>query len=487
MQTSHIWAVFVVALTLQACPTQGSGPTRPAGDTGGPARVDATVADAPAVPVRAPASPEDKGPPDATAEPIVKSVEIRVAGGTLGARQAIDTRYETRKPDSLFEKLRERDEGRDKKADDETAAIRKRQKEDKKRHKRERKRLRSSLPQAERPTSLGVFTIIPHNPPIAQHRTGTCWSFASTSLMESETRRITGREIALSQMGTVYGEYLNKATRVIEERGDSFFGQGSENDAILRVYRTDGAWPLEAYRGVDDGGLHDHTKLFSDLNALLGHLKARGEWDVPTAGAMVRVILDRYLGPRPDHFDFDGQTTTPREFVTKVLRLDLEAYVDVMSTLAQPFYEKGRFEVPDNWWKGEGYHNAPLDEFVTAFKGALEKGYSVAIALDVSEPGIDPPNDVMFIPDYDIPGERIDQLAREYRLSRGITTDDHAVHVVGYAHVAGHDWFLAKDSARAARYGKHKGYFFIRDDYIRLKMLAFTVQRDAIGELLAKF
>jgi len=61
------------------------------------------------------------------------------------------------------------------------------------------------------------------------------------------------------------------------------------------------------------------------------------------------------------------------------------------------------------------------------------------------------------------------------------------VHLVGYTRKDGHDWFLIKDSASGSQKGKYKGYFFFRDDFVKLKMLSFMVHKDAVKEILAKF
>lgn len=50
-----------------------------------------------------------------------------------------------------------------------------------------------------------------------------------------------------------------------------------------------------------------------------------------------------------------------------------------------------------------------------------------------------------------------------------------------------HTWFLIKDSGGGAHRGQFKGYYFYRDDYVRLKMLNFMVHKDAVADLLAKF
>ena len=91
------------------------------------------------------------------------------------------------------------------------------------------------------------------------------------------------------------------------------------------------------------------------------------------------------------------------------------------------------------------------------------------------------------MPSFDIPGPYINQNSREYRLAHKVTTDDHGVHLVGYTHHAGHDWFLVKDSGRSSRRGTFKGYYFMRDDFVRLKMLSYTVHKDAAKDTLKRF
>jgi bleomycin hydrolase len=419
---------------------------------------------------------------------LKRIVEIQRSAGEK-ADEDVSTRYETKFRDPVIEEIRKADEALNEARDEKTSEIRKRQKDKKEKDRLERQVLASSLPKDKRPTSIEQFEVVlPHRPPTPQYYTGTCWSFAATSLMESEAQRITGKEVKLSEMATVYAEYLAKAARFIEERGDSLFVEGSETNAIQRIWRQYGAVPLSAYSGVTaKDGRHNHPRMLDEMTAVLNTCKAADMWDGEAALSMLSIILDKYLGPRPKSFDFDGKTYEPVSFLKEALQIDPDAYVDFMSTLSFPFYKLSEFKVPDNWWHAETYRNAPLEEFYEAFKEAIKKGFSAAVAIDVSEPGNDGANDVMFIPDYDIPSSHIDQLSREYRFANEVTTDDHGVHVVGYTEHAGHDWFLAKDSGRSARRGKVEGYYFIRDDYIRLKMLAFTVHRDAAAELLKKF
>lgn len=90
------------------------------------------------------------------------------------------------------------------------------------------------------------------------------------------------------------------------------------------------------------------------------------------------------------------------------------------------------------------------------------------------------------VPTFDIPAEYLDQSAREFRFANHTTEDDHGLHVVGTLNKGAHDWFLIKDSARSGQRGV-PGYYFYRDDYMKLKMLTFLVHKDAVKPLLGKF
>ena len=79
---------------------------------------------------------------------------------------------------------------------------------------------------------------------------------------------------------------------------------------------------------------------------------------------------------------------------------------------------------------------------------------------DVSEPGYLSRSDVAIVPTFDIPSEYIDDNARQFRFSNKTTTDDHGIHLVGYEHKDGKDWYLIKDSAAGSRDDvKNFGYY----------------------------
>jgi bleomycin hydrolase len=289
-------------------------------------------------------------------------------------------------------------------------------------------------------------------------------------------------------MFTAYHEYLEEARRYVQERGDSFFDEGSEGNAVILTWRKYGIVPAEAYKGeLDPEGRYDHSEMVSEMKNYLRFVKSKNYWDEELVLSSLSLIMDKYMGKPPERFLFDSVEMTPEQFLADVLKLNLDDYVCVMSTLAQPFYAFGEYEVSANWWHSRDYYNVPLDQFYQIIKYAIGNGYSVRLNGDVSEPGYNRFEDAAIIPAFDIPPELIDQDARELRFNNKTTTDDHDIHLVGHTSVADHDWFLIKDSASSPYHGQHKGYYFYRDDYIKLKMLTYIVHKDAVKAVVKEF
>ncbi|MFH2026757.1 MAG: C1 family peptidase, partial [bacterium] len=340
----------------------------------------------------------------------------------------------------------------------------------------------------QKPESPDVFTKYFAFPPVAQYQSGMCWCFSTTSYLESEIYRLHKKEIKLSELYTVYWEYVEKARRFIRERGDSYFAEGSESNAVFRIMKQYGAVPAEVYTGlINDATRHNHTALIEKMEAYLKYCKENNFWNEETALESIKLILNEHIGQPPSEFSYDGKEYTPQNFLKKVLKLKLDDYVDLMSTSSIPFYTQGIFDVPDNWWLDSSYYNIPLDEWCSVIQKAMERGYTICIGGDVSEPGYFGPEDAAFVPSFDIPQEYINQDSREYRIQNGSTEDDHGIHMIGYTKVGDYNWYLIKDSARGSRQGKYEGYYMYREDYPKLKMLGFSVHKDIVKDILKKF
>ncbi len=418
---------------------------------------------------------------------ILVCLALGASAATLLAGARNKAQYEKRYSDPVLKAMEEARSKEQAALDGETAAIRQRQAEEKKKEREQARSLQSDLAGVVPPPSPAAFQAMFHFPPVAQYNTNICWSFAATSFYESEIFRLSGRKIKLSEVWTVYWEYLAKVRRWVRERGASLVAEGGESNAINRIWKEHGVVPAAAYPGVRvDGDKLDHEPLITEIRGYLDYVKANNLWDEEVVLKHVASLLDKRLGAPPQAFVYEGREMTPLEFLTNETALNMDDYVDVMSTSYFPFYTFQEFQVPDNWWHSSEYLNVPLADWYNLILKAVKAGCTVSIGGDVSEPGKLGFQDVCFVPSFDIPAAYIDQDSREFRIANRTTQDDHGIHIVGYKKLQGHDWFLVKDSSRSARWGKHEGYFFFRGDYVKLKMLTFTVHKDLARSLLAK-
>jgi len=332
-----------------------------------------------------------------------------------------------------------------------------------------------------------------HNPPISQGNTGTCWCFSTTSFYESEVHRLFDKDVRISEMFTVYWEYVEKAKGYVETRGKSLFDEGSESNAVTRIYKKYGAVPRSVYDGLIGGRkFFDHSGMMKEMRTYLESVKAANAWNEDEIIATIKSILNYYMGEPPTEFDYEGQHYTPKSFLKDYLQLNMDDYVEVLSYLQQPFWQQVEYEVPDNWWHSKDYYNVPLDVYMEVINDAIEKGYTMSIGGDVSEAGFSRETNTALIPDFDIPSVYINDNARQFRFSNKTTTDDHGMHMVGYLKdKEGKMWYLIKDSSSGSRnIGEDSpefGYYFFSEEYVKLKMMGFTIHKDALKKYMKKF
>ena len=337
------------------------------------------------------------------------------------------------------------------------------------------------------PHATQEFTSYWHNPPISQAVSGMCWCFSTTSFFESEIFRIHKKRIKLSELYTVYWEYVEKVKGYILARGKQEFGEGSESNAVIRIWKKYGIVPASAYTGLLNGRpFHDHSKMFAEIDVYLRSIKTSNAWDVEAGERVVKAILNNYIGTPPGSISVEGKEMTPKEYLDRVVRLDLDDYVDLLSLSDRPYYQWTEFDVADNWWHSKAYFNVPLSDFMSAIKNAVRSGYTVEIGGDVSEPGIYGHAGIAVVPSFDIPSRYIDESARIFRYRNGTTGDDHGIHIVGYLEKDGKDWFLVKDSGSGSRNNSHPGYYFYHEDFVKLKMLSIMLPKSAVPGIVSK-
>ena len=147
-----------------------------------------------------------------------------------------------------------------------------------------------------------------------QQMTGTCWSFGTTSFIESEILRLTKSSVDISEMYNVRKAYSEKARNYVLRQGTANFGEGGLSHDVLRNIGQNGIVPQSAYSGLVGGDtVFDHGELSAGLKGYLDAVIQAGHPSVHWQGA-VEGMLDSYLGPAPSAFTYDGKTYDPHSF-----------------------------------------------------------------------------------------------------------------------------------------------------------------------------
>ena len=345
-----------------------------------------------------------------------------------------------------------------------------------------------------------------------QSSTGTCWCFSAISFFESEILRNGYTEpLDLSEMFMVHKSYQEKAEKYVRLHGALNFGPGSSFGNVLYGLKNYGIVPDSVMDGLNYGtDTHRHGELHGVLAAYLDVIIRNPNRQLSTAWQRgFKSILDAYLGECPETFTVNGKEYNPHTYVES-LGINLDDYIDVTSWTHKPFYEKMIIEVPDNWlW--ESSMNVPIDDLVAIIDNALENGYSVAWAADVSEKGFNR-NGLGIVPDYEAleaeikevgsdqahwigtdksadpqaiafeapcPELEITQEMRQIGYDTYQTTDDHGMHIFGLAKDQnGKKYYMVKNSWGDS--GKYHGIWYVSEAYVRYKTMDILVNKNAI-------
>lgn len=329
------------------------------------------------------------------------------------------------------------------------------------------------------------FTIekeIKHLPVISQGSTGTCWSFATTSFLESEIIRKGFAETDLSEMYFVYFGYINKAKQFLMYQGNNNFSQGGQAHDVFAVLRDKGIVTFEEFPGEKTDGKYQHKNLVNDLEAEVKALNKKGDDFNVEDLKSVDSILKSQIGKLPHKLKTGDGKFSPEEFAKK-FEINPDDYIELSSYNHHPFYKQFVLEVPDNW-AHELYYNIPIDELMEIMYNALNNGYTVCWDGDTSEKTFTHKTGKADLPENQI--GKVDQKLRQETFFNRTTTDDHLMHIVGLSKdSAGRKYFYTKNSwgAESNNYG---GYLHMSDDYIKLKTVAILVHKDAIPENIRK-
>jgi bleomycin hydrolase len=325
---------------------------------------------------------------------------------------------------------------------------------------------------------------IEHNSPLCQGSTSTCWAFSTLSFIESETMRLTGKRYRLSPTWIVYYAYLEKARNFLANAGSARLSNGGLAHDVMLVIQKNGIVPLDDYPGLTPPGIdYDHQKLDDQMKKKLRLQINQKNLVIETALQEIKILLNQYLGTPPTTIEVEQQTFTPQQFVTECLKFNLNEYTQVTSFLYLPFFQNGELRLPDNWQHYQDYFNVPLPVFSDLIQSEMKNGYSFAIYMDLTEKGYDRERSIALLTPYWLASDSVTQETREFFYENGKTTDDHLQHIIGWApadSTQSYQWFLVKDSLPSSCNSASEGYIYMREDYLKLKVLSFLVHRDIL-------
>ena len=104
----------------------------------------------------------------------------------------------------------------------------------------------------------------------SQGNTGTCWSYSTSSFLESEIKRITDMDVDLSEMYTVRNTYPQKAWNYVMRQGKSQYSQGGLAHDVLNSVEKYGLVPETAFTGLATNDIkHNHSEMIAVTKAML--------------------------------------------------------------------------------------------------------------------------------------------------------------------------------------------------------------------------
>lgn len=348
-----------------------------------------------------------------------------------------------------------------------------------------------------------------------QNRSSTCWSFSANSFFEQEMLRMGKPATDLSEMFVVRHTYKDKAEKYVRLHGYLNFAQGGAFHDVLYVMEHYGMVPETIYSGLNYG---EKGHVHGEVEAVLGSIvravvKNPNRKISPAWSTAFDASLDAYFGKLPKSFIHKGAKYTPKTFLTDYCGINPKDYVSIGSYTHHPFYEEFIFEVQDNWlWRT--IYNVPLEEMMEVIDHALETGYSVAWAADVSERGFNTKQaGVAIVPEadtksmdkaeierweamsekeqnqrlytFDKPGKEkiITQKNRQEAFDNYESTDDHGMHIYGTAvDQAGNKYYKVKNSW--GDYNDFGGSFYASKPFVAYKTMNILIHKDALPKAI---
>ena len=341
--------------------------------------------------------------------------------------------------------------------------------------------------------------VIPTTSVKNQYRSGTCWDYATLGFLESEILRKTGKTYDLCEMFVVNKDYMDCATHYVRMHGYSQISEGGSCDDVLDVIRRHGICPEEAMPApgsLTGDSLANFKVFFPELERTVSRIvwnegkpelnrftteeqaPLRNKAPMPHWKDSVQAVIDRYVGPCPEQFTYEGKTYTPRTFAES-LQLDLDDYVSLTSYTHHPFGSWFVIEAPYKW-RLEPSYNIPVERLLDALDQAIDKGYTVAWGGDVSG-DFNRKSGVASLPEGVVPTQEM----RQEQWDDWRFTYDHVMLIYGKAvDEHGTPYYMVKNSW--GKSGPYDGIWYMSRDYMALNTTYLFLNRRALPAALQK-
>jgi len=322
----------------------------------------------------------------------------------------------------------------------------------------------------------------------SQDRTGTCWSYSTTSFVETEVIRLAGPELNLSEMYFVRYVYPKKAQKYVMLHGKGNFSEGGLAHDVMTTIRKYGMATEEAYPGrLDVNQPHNHSELVSSQKVLLDNfMNQRHASPSDVWYDVLGAVLDTYLGKVPEKVEGE----TPQDFAEK-MKINPDDYIELTSYTNYPFYELVDLEIPDNW-SHDRYYNLPLDELMEVINNALANGYSIVWDGDVSDKFFSHKNGVALVPVDESKGfepQAEKSITPEFRQEAFLSwqsTDDHLMHITGMVKDQNGTVYYKTKNSWGEKSNAFGGFLNMSESYMRLRTVSVMIHKDALPKKISK-
>lgn len=334
-----------------------------------------------------------------------------------------------------------------------------------------------------------------------QQITGTCWSFSAASYIESEALNNEMPRLDLSEMFVVRNIYIEKALNYVRRQGTTQFGEGALGTDFLQSADKYGLVPEWIYPAREEDATYDHRELSLLLKSYLDGViknpakKLSKQWLDGYKG-----ILDAYMGEVPEEFEFDGKNYTSLTFAKEVVKFDINDYIYLTSFTHEPYYKPFVLQIPDNF-SSTSYYNIPLNDLVNAINYALDQGFTIEWDADVSEKTFSGKKGIAIVPEKAwvektkeekdstlVLTEKETEISEEIRQDQYenyLTTDDHLMHIIGYANDQdGKLYYIVKNSWGTKH--DYDGFVYVSSSYMKLKTISVIVNKKGVNKDLQK-